>query len=36
MKQNNNSNSGDPELNQINGMLEKVMNIQYSERLKDA
>jgi conjugative transposon TraM protein len=37
IKQNNSSsNSGDPELNQINGLLEKVMNVQHPERLQDS
>jgi conjugative transposon TraM protein len=35
MKQNNN-NASDPELNQINGMLDKVMNIQHPEKLQDS
>jgi conjugative transposon TraM protein len=36
MKQNNNNISTDPELNQINGLLEKVMNVQHPERLQDS
>jgi len=36
MKQNSNNNSSDPELSQINGLLEKVMNVQHPERLQDS
>jgi len=36
MKQNSNNNPGDPELNQINGLLEKLMNVQHPERLQDS
>jgi len=36
MKENSNNNPGDPELSQINGLLEKVMNVQHPERLQDS